>query len=570
MWLSPLPLTSSWAPLPQSNPPPSRFFHSLPFTPSLSPTTPSPPAPFPHPAPCPSHTSPLRSSQSSAHLPNPPLSAHLLPFCFTIPITMRTPCIGLAPSAMARMTAVAMLLLLGLLLALALATAMSFISIMLLGRDASYRAPVTADHAPVLSFLPCCVLQLPRDNDSQQVNPLMLASPSILHANATATSHNSTCGPSTHANAIATSPQRVNTLNVPLHSLDTLVASSVCDLFCDRHSHGTAVGDGRDTHASQSMGASAGLGCDGWADEAEECNQVPPGMPCALPSATAASPSAKLSYPSWSLSLPFSPSCSHSSPCSFVFLPIFSLVTCVSHAAVLCSSHLSSSSLLLSIHQSSCLPFLAITMLQPCGNFPLLHSPMSGTERLGKAVGTVVASMAGTQELKDAMEMRMRVMEEAERRQVAQMNEMRGQMEERERKLIAELAAVKAELIGVKGELADHKGAVTEKLDMAERRRAVELRELREEARKGEDEMRADLAREREERRREVQEVERRRASDLTEMKGQMEEREKEPAAVKDELAEQKHAHMQMDVDLKIIHCEGHQKFAWKVSAEPS
>ncbi|CAI5972563.1 unnamed protein product [Closterium sp. NIES-65] len=81
-------------------------------------------------------------------------------------------------------------------------------------------------------------------------------------------------------------------------------------------------------------------------------------------------------------------------------------------------------------------------------------------------------------------------------------------VEERETALATlteELNKVKAELTAVKGGLAEHKDVITEQLDMAERRRELELRELGEEVRKGEDEMRAELAREREERRREVQ-----------------------------------------------------------------
>ncbi|CAI5460729.1 unnamed protein product [Closterium sp. Yama58-4] len=69
-----------------------------------------------------------------------------------------------------------------------------------------------------------------------------------------------------------------------------------------------------------------------------------------------------------------------------------------------------------------------------------------------------------------------------------------------------ELVRVKADLAVVKGGLVEHKDAMIERLHMAEERREFNLRELQEEARKGDKEMRAGLARERGERRREVQE----------------------------------------------------------------
>ncbi|CAI6009665.1 unnamed protein product [Closterium sp. NIES-65] len=156
----------------------------------------------------------------------------------------------------ARMTAVAMLLP-GLLLAL-LAAAIASIAVVRiitpLGRDAVYRGSVADD--------------LSRDTESQQVNnPLMLPSASLPHCH--------------HRFASACSRSQL-ALSLPPHPVSRCIPNARA-VFCHLYFGNAAVGDGRDPHASQSVGASAGLGCDGWADEAEECNQVPPGMPCALP-----------------------------------------------------------------------------------------------------------------------------------------------------------------------------------------------------------------------------------------------------------------------------------------------
>ncbi|CAI5996788.1 unnamed protein product [Closterium sp. NIES-65] len=224
--------------------------------------------------------------------------------------------------------------------------------------------------------------------------------------------------------------------------------------------------------------------------------------------------------------------------------------------------------------------------LVPRGSVPLQHSPISGMQKVGEVVVSVIGNIAGVHKLKEVIRMRMRALgvqleetrrefrgqveererelgavkeklEETEGRQVVEIREMREKVEERER-----------ELAEVKGELAEHKEAMREQWDVAERRRESILRELREEARKGEEEMRAELAREREERRWEVQEVERRRAADLMEMSGQMEERERELAAVKGELAEQKDVLVKLYVDLQFRESEGDQKTAWQVCTD--
>ncbi|CAI5509301.1 unnamed protein product, partial [Closterium sp. Naga37s-1] len=103
---------------------------------------------------------------------------------------------------------------------------------------------------------------------------------------------------------------------------------------------------------------------------------------------------------------------------------------------------------------------------EPRGIFSFLRSLMKHAsfvmQNLGTDVRTVMASLAGTQELSEAMETRMRAvgvqleetrreLEEAERRRVAEMMEMRGQMEERER----ELAALKGEFAEQKDALMD-------------------------------------------------------------------------------------------------------------------
>ncbi|CAI6009678.1 unnamed protein product [Closterium sp. NIES-65] len=69
--------------------------------------------------------------------------------------------------------------------------------------------------------------------------------------------------------------------------------------------------------------------------------------------------------------------------------------------------------------------------------------------------------------------------EEAERRRVAEMREMRGQVEEREREVTAELEAVKGELAGVKGELAREREERRREVQEVERRRAADLTEMR-------------------------------------------------------------------------------------------
>ncbi|CAI5476874.1 unnamed protein product [Closterium sp. Yama58-4] len=154
-------------------------------------------------------------------------------------------------------------------------------------------------------------------------------------------------------------------------------------------------------------------------------------------------------------------------------------------------------------------------------------------------------------------------------------------MEENRRELIAaktefievkrELIAVKMELITVKGALAEHKQSTALQLEEAERRRVVEIREMRGQVEERERELTAELAavkgelaRERDERRREVQEVERRRSADLAGMKGQVEERERKEKGGKGGLAAVlKDAGMEMDV-------EGVQTRAWEVSANVS
>ncbi|CAI5940211.1 unnamed protein product [Closterium sp. NIES-65] len=136
--------------------------------------------------------------------------------------------------------------------------------------------------------------------------------------------------------------------------------------------------------------------------------------------------------------------------------------------------------------------------------------------------------------------------EEAEKRRVAEMREMRGQVEERE-----ELVAVRREVAAVKEE---HK--------IAERGRESDLRELKGEAGNGEDEFRTELASERDERR-DVQEVERREA-DLIGVRGMVEQMERELAAVKGKLAAKKDAGMKVDVDLQISQTGGDERTAWQ------
>ncbi|CAI5507118.1 unnamed protein product, partial [Closterium sp. Naga37s-1] len=217
-----------------------------------------------------------------------PPSFPSLPLLWSLVLSIiwRTTCIGLAPSAMARMTAVAMLLP-GLLAAFLPAVAV-IVSIMPLARDAW---PFTTakdvsgamldvsgamldvsgamlDVSGAMLDVSGAMLDVPCDSQ-QAIHPLMLTSASLPLPNATTTCQSDTSLLPTQANAIATSLQHVHALNVPLHSLHTLYIYSCCILFCYLHSlcnsRGTAVVDGRDSRANHSMGA-AGLGCGRQAD----------------------------------------------------------------------------------------------------------------------------------------------------------------------------------------------------------------------------------------------------------------------------------------------------------------
>ncbi|CAI5940224.1 unnamed protein product [Closterium sp. NIES-65] len=255
-----------------------------------------------------------------------------------------------------------------------LGAAIAVISMMPRGRDACWRASVAED-------LPCDT------NSDQENHALMLPSPSLAHLNDTATSQNATCGSPTHAHSVATSSHPAATLNMPPQCRQVL-----------------------------SMGASAGLGCDGWADEPEECNQVPPGMPCALPSTPAAQPC---------LLTP-----------SLFMLSLFSV-----HLRIpLPSRRLLSSPLI-----PPSLP--CRRMLQSREASPLLHSLMahiaSGMMGVGEAVATAIVGMAGTLEWKEAMELKMSMlggqMEET-RRELAS---TKGELEEAERRRVAEMRTMK-------------------------------------------------------------------------------------------------------------------------------
>ncbi|CAI5940312.1 unnamed protein product [Closterium sp. NIES-65] len=159
-------------------------------------------------------------------------------------------------------------------------------------------------------------------------------------------------------------------------------------------------------------------------------------------------------------------------------------------------------------------------------SFPLLHNLMKhayhGMQGVSVSVGAALASMAGTREWKESVEMRMRALgvqleetrrelaatkgelekaerrravearemkgqleerksgsEETERTGVLEMREMRGWVEERERDMSAELAAVKVELATAKLELGEHKQSTALQLEEAERRRVAEISEMR-------------------------------------------------------------------------------------------
>ncbi|CAI5458043.1 unnamed protein product [Closterium sp. Yama58-4] len=241
---------------------------------------------------------------------------------------------------------------------------------------------------------------------------------------------------------------------------------------------------------------------------------------------------------------------------------------------------------------------LALTMLQPCGIFPLLHSPMKrvcfGMKRVGEVVVSVTASMGGTHEGKEVMEMRMRALgvqleetrrelaasrgevtavkgefvavkgefvavkdetemrlralgmqleetrselEEVERRRAAEMREMRGQGEEREGKLASALAAVKVELATVQGEVAEHKQSNRLQLEQAERRRVAEMRGQVEEREREVAAVKGELAAHKEGMKEKWDVAERRRQSDLIELREEVRKKEDE---MRQELAREK------------------------------
>ncbi|CAI5987809.1 unnamed protein product [Closterium sp. NIES-64] len=242
------------------------------------------------------------------------------------------------------------------------------------------------------------------------------------------------------------------------------------------------------------------------------------------------------------------------------FLPLFLPSALFLSHTLFCTLclHLACSSLLPSLNLSSRLPFIALTMAQPRGIVPLWHSPMK-CATMGEAAAIVMASTAGAHELKDEMEMRMRVLgvqleetrrelaatrgelKEAERRQVVEMREMRGQVEERERELIAKLASmngevvtVKGELTTVKGELAEHKQSSTFQLEEAERRRVDEMRDMKGQV----EERERALISHQDAIAEQVNIAERRRAEDLRELRGEVQERKRTLAALKWELDE--------------------------------
>ncbi|CAI5486411.1 unnamed protein product [Closterium sp. Naga37s-1] len=492
--------TAAYARLPLVLPPPT---HSPPSSAVVCLSIPPPPNP-PSPAAC----------QSSRLLPPasllvPPVSSPPLP----LPASPTYPAthhytgarLALGSSAMARRTAVAMLLP-GLLVAFLLGAAITAICII------SFTGPDRDAYPPV-----------------------------AVDDNGTDTSQNATCLPPIQAHAIAASGQQAHALDVSRHNLLSvfMLYSAVSTLFSTLMAllwgMGVTHTQVREWVHQQGLAVTAGLMK---LRSASKCLLVCHAL-CHCP----------------------------------LTLQLFLCQACLPSRGTLPHFFMPSLKFWLPLHASlpsfvvfsPALPSLwilpslfALIMLQPCGIFPLLHSPMTrvtfGMQRVGEAVGTVMASMSKAHESKEkfelgeAMEMRMRALgmqleetrrelEKAERRRVAEMREMRGQAEERERGL----AAVKGE---VKVKLTEHKLAVAEQLDVAERRRGSKSRELREEARQGRDELREELAREREERTKEVQELNWRRVL-------------KEVAACRN----------RVDVDLEISQSGGGQKTAWEVSA---
>ncbi|CAI5940362.1 unnamed protein product [Closterium sp. NIES-65] len=125
---------------------------------------------------------------------------------------------------------------------------------------------------------------------------------------------------------------------------------------------------------------------------------------------------------------------------------------------------------------------------------------------------------AGIRGLGVQLEETRREVAEVERRRTVEMREMRGQVEERERELTAELAAVKVELATIQGAVAEHKQSSALQLEEAERRRVSEMRGQVEERERELAAVKAELAAHKEDMKEKWDVAERKRQSDLREL----------------------------------------------------
>ncbi|CAI5508067.1 unnamed protein product [Closterium sp. Naga37s-1] len=451
-----------------------------------------------------------------ATTPLPPLfllPEFILSSCHTS-LCRRTPCIGLAPSAMARMTAVPMLLP-GLLLALLLAAAISITPTGRQGRFLSscpHSSPAALTALLLPSQLSCCPHSSPA-----ALTALLLPSQLSCCPHSSLAALTALLLPSQLSCCPNSSPAALTALLLP------------SQLSCCPHSSPAAL---------TALLLPSQLSC---------CPHSSPAALTALllPSQLSCCPHSSLAALT-ALLLPSQLSCCpHSSPAALT-----ALLLPKAERSLLSSLHLTSSILLMlhshllstktpifsfhvcrivflcaamSCHRLPVLPYAA--MCRKHANFQM--------ERVSGAVGYIMASMGGTHEWKEAMEMRMRALgvkveetrkelEEAERKRVLEMGEVRGQMEKSGEDVAAvkgELAAVQGELAAVKRELAEHKDAMAEQVEARK-----ESSEIREELAA----LRRDLRRQKDFVKSQFEEAEKRHTENFIELRGQVEERKRE------------------------------------------
>ncbi|CAI5988958.1 unnamed protein product [Closterium sp. NIES-64] len=350
----------------------------------------------------------------------PPAAVLLPPPCIRTSLHRRTPCIGLAPSAMVRMTAVAMGLP-GLLVGLALGAAIAAISMMPLGRV---------------------------DTNSQQFkHPPMLLSASPPHANATATGGHLSLQ---HDHAPNPPLQTSKTL-VPLLMMLYVATATLMALMWGMGVTHTQV---RAWVHQQGLAVTAGL--------MYLVYRVLPPMCCHPCAATHVLPPMCCHPCAATHVLP--PMCCHPCAATHVLPPMCCHPCAATHVLPPMCCHPCAATHVLP--PMCCHPCAAVHVL------PLMKCAFAGMQRAGVVVGTVIASMAGTHKLEEMLMMRMRVMigqveerggemaaelaavrkelaeqrDRAERRREADLRELREEMRVREDEMRAELARESEEM----------------------------------------------------------------------------------------------------------------------------